>query len=80
MKIEVELRPCKVNGKKALFHTWSNKSQIVPPSALMGGDNGGVLKYTVGIVEFENGAVGECLPNAIQFLDNKLNDYCFNQE
>ena len=43
MKIEVGLRPCKVNGKKALFHTWSNKSQIVPPSALMGGDNGGVL-------------------------------------
>ena len=49
MKIEVELRPCKVNGKKALFHTWSNKSKIVDPSPLMGGHNGGVLKWTVGI-------------------------------
>lgn len=80
MKIEVELRPCKVNGKKALFHTWSNKSQIVDPSPLMGGHNGGVLKYTVGIIEFENGTVEECLPNVIQFLDNKLNNYCFNEE
>ncbi|WP_298126464.1 hypothetical protein [uncultured Clostridium sp.] len=78
MKIEFELRPCKVNGKKALFHTWSNKSQIVQPSMLRGGDNGGVLKYTVGIVEFENGKVGECLLNEIQFLDNKIDDYCFN--
>lgn len=80
MKIEVELRPCKVNGKKALFHTWSNKSEIVDPSPLMGGHNGGVLKWTVGIIEFENGTVGECLPNSIQFLDNKLNDYSFNEE
>ncbi|MCI9110601.1 hypothetical protein [uncultured Clostridium sp.] len=78
MKIEFELRPCKANGKKALFHTWSNKSQIVQPSMLRGGENGGVLKYTVGIVEFENGKVGECLLNEIQFLDNKLDDYCFN--
>lgn len=80
MKIEVELRPCKVNGKKALFHTWSNKSEIVDPSPLMGGHNGGVLKWTVGIIEFENGTVGEYLPNSIQFLDNKLNDYSFNEE
>lgn len=77
IEVEVELRPCKVNGKKALFHTWINKSQIVDPSPLMGGHNGGVLNYTVGIIEFENGTVEECLPNVIQFLDNKLNDYCF---
>lgn len=80
MKIEAELRPCKVNGENALFHTWSNKSRIVDPSPLIGGHSGGVLKWTVGIIEFENGAIAECLPNAIQFLDNKFNEYCFNEE
>ncbi len=42
MKIETELRPCLINGKKALFHNWSNKSQIVDPSPFVGGHQGGL--------------------------------------
>ena len=71
MKIETKLRPCLVNGEKALFHTWSNKSQIVEPSPLIGGHNGGVLEYTVGIIEYEDGQISECLPSQIKFIDAK---------
>lgn len=71
MKIETELRPCLVNDKRALFHTWSSRSQIVDPSPLIGGHQGGVLKYTVGIIEYEDGQVCECLPSQIKFIDSK---------
>lgn len=77
MKIEVELRLCLVNGKKALFHTWSNKSQIVEASPFVGGHQGGVLKYTVGIIECEDGQVCECMPSHIKFIDSKMEQYQF---
>lgn len=77
MKIENELRPCLVNGKKALFHTWKHRSQIVEPSPLRGGHLGGVLEYTVGIIEYEDGKVCECLPSQIKFIDSKMEQYYF---
>ena len=75
MKIETELRPCLINGKKALFHNWSNKSQIVDPLPMIGGHNGGVLEYTVGIIEYEDGQVCECMPSQIKFIDSKMEQY-----
>jgi hypothetical protein len=80
MKITIDLRLCKVNNKKALFHRWSDKTRIVEPSPMIGGHPGGVLKYTVGIIEYENGEIAECLPNEIQFLDNEFEKYCFIEE
>lgn len=77
MKIETELRPCLINGKKALFHNWSNKSQIVDPSPFVGGHQGGVLEYTVGIIEYEDGQVCECMPSQIKFIDSKMERYYF---
>lgn len=77
MKTETKLRPCLVNGEKALFHAWSNKSQIVDPSPMIGGHNGGVLEYTVGIIEYEDGQVCECMPNQIKFIDSKMEQYYF---
>lgn len=79
MNITVELRPCKIGREKALFHTWSNKSEIVSPSPMMGGHSGGVLKWTVGIVEYENGNVGEVLPKSIKFLDEKHKEFYFEE-
>lgn len=72
-----EYRPCYVGGKKALFHKWENRSEIVAPSALAGGHNGGVRNFTLGIVEFENGDVAEILPINIKFADNKIKEYKF---
>lgn len=66
-KIEQELRPCLVNGKKALFHTWEHYSV-------------GDIKNVAGIIEDENGQVFRVCPSSIKFLDNKKEDYCFDDE
>lgn len=77
--VNLELRPCMVNGcKKALFHTWEQHSEIIPPSPMVGGDNGGVCSFLMGIVELEDGQVIKVHPNTIRFLDNKIREYVFN--
>lgn len=75
-----EYRPCYVRGKKALFHKWEDKSEIVSPSILKGGHAGGVIRATFAIVEFENGVVGEVYPHEIKFADNLIKEYAFNEE
>lgn len=75
--VKAELRPCIVKERKALFHKWSENSHIVQPSIMVGGHSGGVIKTTVGIIEYENGVVTECYPYEIKFVDNKLIEYCF---
>lgn len=65
--VKRELRPCLVNGKKALFHTWEQYS--------VGG-----IKHLGGIIEDENGQVFRVCPSSIKFLDNKIEEYCFNDE
>jgi len=78
MEIKRELRPCIVNGKgKALFHMWEERSEIMPPSPLVGGHTGGVLKDVAGIVELEDGKVIRVNPTCIRFLDNKFQEYAF---
>ena len=72
-----ELRPCFVNNRKALFHRWEPKMQVVGESMLQGGHSAGQLAITVGIVEYENGTVHECYPYEIRFCDNKLEEYHF---
>ena len=41
----------------------------------MGGHQGGVLEYTVGIIEYEDGQVCECMPSQIKFIDSKMEQY-----
>lgn len=71
------LRKCVVlEGKremKAFFHLWAERSKIIPPSPMVGGHSGGVLKYTVAIVEFEDGSIREVLPEAIKFVMKRKN-------
>lgn len=74
-----EYRPCLVDGKKALFHRWEDISQIVSPSLMVGGHNGGENKSVAGIVEFEDGTIKEILPGQIQFTDNIFKEYCFEE-
>lgn len=76
MKIEVELRPCRVNNKKALFHMWSERNKIIP-QAFIGGNCGGIKRETVGVIEYESGIVEEVLVREIQFLDNKFDEYYY---
>lgn len=77
LKIEMELRPCIVKNRKALFHKWNEKSHIVEPSPMIGGHVGGVIKHTVAIIEYEDGVVTECYPYEIKFTDNKFVEFYF---
>lgn len=73
-----EYRPCLVCGTlKALFHRWSDVSEIVAPSPFEGKQAGGIIKGIVGIVELESGKVETTLPQNIQFLDNRIKEYGF---
>ena len=65
------MRLCTVNGKKALFHCWEQKSEIVPPSPMRDGHSGGIIRYTVAIIEYENGGVASVPANEITFMDTK---------
>lgn len=67
--IRKERRPCFINGKKAMFHQWTQESQIVPPSAMMGGHSGGVISTTFAIVEYEDGTVAKTYPEKVKFAD-----------
>lgn len=69
VKVKDELRPCYADGEKAFFHKWEEKSRIVEPSPMIGGHGGGVLKYTLAIVEYESGKVAEVEPSKIRFID-----------
>lgn len=75
-----EYRPCIVDGKRALFHRWTERANIVPPSPMIGGHNGGVIKDTAGIVEYEDGTIAEVYAFNIRFVDNPFADIAFPPE
>lgn len=62
-------RTCKVKDEDGtfLFHCWSQVSEIVPPSMMIGGHSGGVFSNTYGIVEDEDGQVHRVQPEKIRF-------------
>lgn len=64
-----EKRPCYIDGKRALFHGWSDRAEAVDASPFIGGHPAGFVKWTVGIVEYEDGTVQEIAPTNIRFAD-----------
>ena len=72
-------RPCEVSffsqegyvTRKALFHQWAERAVLIGESPLVGGHPSGVEKWTVGIVEFEDGSVQEVHPTQITFSDSE---------
>lgn len=66
----VDYRPCIVDGMKATFHRWADKSWIVPPSPMIGGHQGGVVQGVFAIVEMEDGTVREVEPEKVKFETN----------
>lgn len=72
--IKKEIRPCIVDGSTpALFHCWSEESYI--HIAVLKGDVSGVIKDTVGILEFEDGHIEKRKPESIQFTDRIFSQY-----
>ena len=75
MNYKIELRPCYVDGIKALFHGWSQNNRVIEPSPMIGGGPGGTVAYTLGIVEFGDGTVKQVFPERIKFTDHLFDAY-----
>ena len=69
IEIKSEVRPCLVNGKKALFHLWVKKYDFIMKN-----------EYIAGLVEFADGTVEEIVADKIRFCDNKIKEYSFEAE
>lgn len=84
-RIETRLRPCYVttisgSSEKALFHCWSQESELYAPSVRKGGHNGGTVSGMMAICELENGVVVRVLPRNIRFVPGEFNAYIWNDE
>lgn len=75
-----QLRPCYVDGTKALFHGWGQNKRVVEPSPMIGGGPGGTVAYTLGIVEFSDGTVKQVFPERIKFIDNIFDEYYWEDQ
>lgn len=70
--VEIEHRPCYVNGRKALFHRWVNTANPTLPKGMDPKDERAKFfqhRSTTGLVEFENGVVVRAWPQEIRFAD-----------
>ena len=60
LKVEIPLRPCLVDDRRAMFHMWINYSK---PEA------NGVHSLVLGLVEYDDGWVDTVKPEDIRFVD-----------
>lgn len=74
-----KLRPCLVNGEKALFHKWIESKYFVEPSPMVGGTIGGQVCNNFALIEYANGSVSVCKPENIVFLDDVFSEYYFGE-
>jgi len=80
LDVGTKLRPCYVDGVKALFHRWGQHSTVVAPSHLQGGAPGGTVSYILGVVEFEDGRIAQVFPEKIKFEDHTFDEYYWGEE
>lgn len=73
-----EMRTCLAGGKPALFHRWCDVAEIVPPSPLRGGHQGGMVCDTFALVEYEDGSTAMTHYTKIKFTDNRAAQYCLS--
>lgn len=76
MTIDIPLRPCLANGKEALFHRWADFADV--KTAILQGSTPGQIWRVLAIVEYRNGTVDFVGPESLVFLDNKFEDFAWN--
>lgn len=64
-------RKCIFKKTVCTFHGFFQRSIIMGPSLMIGGDNGGVIAYPVAVIETEKGEVLEVEATSIQFVGDK---------
>lgn len=83
IEINFGVRPCIVtqNGeeKKALFHMWEKFCKACCSGLYIGGCPEGQMSMIFGLVEYNDGTMGEVNPSQIRFVDNKIKDYAFEE-
>ena len=66
-----EGRPCWVNGRRAIFHRWTDSARPVKQAVTNEDGVEHFQKYSVhGLVEYEDGTMEREWPNVIQFADS----------
>lgn len=75
IEIKFNLRPCIVGQQRALFHCWEQRSEVVPPSSMVGGHSGGAVNQILGIIEREDGTIHKAYPEEIIFIDGAAKRY-----
>lgn len=68
MEINNKNRKCIFKKTVCTFHGFFQRSIIMGPSLMIGGDNGGVIAYPVAVIETEKGEVLEVDATSIQFV------------
>ena len=63
------MRLCRVKGRKAMFHGWEQVSEVVEPSPLRTGHQGGTIRHTNAIVEYEDGSIDSVVLRDMVFQD-----------
>lgn len=82
IEIKQELRPCMVNGRRALFHRWADSARPVAPLGVEVDET--TQRYQLhnvhGIVEYADGTVARVWPSDIQFIDGDFGAYAWPEE
>ncbi len=68
IEIKQEVRPCYINGKKALFHLWIKKIDFITKN-----------EFVKGLVEFADGTVEEIEADKIRFCDYRTREFAFRE-
>lgn len=69
----------KIIHKKAIFHRWVDLAYVVSPGLTLGSHNGGQIRKTLALVEYENGQIEKVEPNDVTFTDGLANRVLNNQ-
>ena len=56
--------------RPALFHLFAPVAEVIAPSCLRGGHNGGQLAGIMALVEFSDGTLATVEPSRVRFLDS----------
>lgn len=71
IKIITQTRPCWVDGRRAMFHRWTDSARPVKPRGMEDDETADrfQLHSVHGLVEYEDGTMERVWPNTIRFAD-----------
>ena len=70
-KLITENRKCIYRKSVCTFHGFFQRSMVIKPSIMVGGDSGGVIAYPVAIIEDKKGKLMEVEATSIQFVEEE---------